>query len=151
MILVTVFLSILNQLEIHLVQNWKKNCHHDHIRFNLKGNRILVFSVWRGKDIVPFTVRSPIKRYWRWRFPIKQPTLIPSPVSRFQFSAETTTMRCIALRENGVCWHHAGGPPETPRTITAPSYYGVERGPLNWAPILPREARLSGSEYIIFW
>ena len=31
MIVVTVFLSILNQMEIHLVENRKENCHHDHI------------------------------------------------------------------------------------------------------------------------
>ena len=34
------FFSILNQMEIHLVhKNWKENCHHDHIPFNVKGNR----------------------------------------------------------------------------------------------------------------
>ena len=38
MIVETVFLSILKQMEFHLVQNWKENCHHDHIPFNLKGN-----------------------------------------------------------------------------------------------------------------
>ena len=46
MIVVTVFLSILNQMEFNLVQNRKENCHHDHIPFNVKGNGILVFSVW---------------------------------------------------------------------------------------------------------
>ena len=46
MIVVTVFLSNLNQMDFHLVQNRKENYHHDHIPFNLKGNRILVFSVW---------------------------------------------------------------------------------------------------------
>ena len=45
MIVVTVFLSILNQMEFYLVQNRKKNCHYDYIPFNLKGNGILVFSV----------------------------------------------------------------------------------------------------------
>ena len=38
--------DFLNQIEFHLVQNWKKNRHHDHIPFNVKGNRILVFSVY---------------------------------------------------------------------------------------------------------
>ena len=28
-----------------LVQNRKENCHHDHIPFNVKGNRNIVFSV----------------------------------------------------------------------------------------------------------
>ena len=45
MIVVTVFLSILNHMKIHLVQNRKDNCHNDHIPFNLKGNRILFLSV----------------------------------------------------------------------------------------------------------
>ena len=38
MIVVTVFLSILSQMEFHLVQNRKENSHHDHIPFILKGN-----------------------------------------------------------------------------------------------------------------
>ena len=46
MIVVTVFLSILNQMEIHLLQNRKENCHHDHIQFNVKGNGNTVFSVY---------------------------------------------------------------------------------------------------------
>ena len=45
MVVVTAFFSILNQMEFHLVQNRKENCHHDHIPFNLKGNRIRVSSV----------------------------------------------------------------------------------------------------------
>ena len=44
----TVFLSILNQMEIYLVQNWKENCPHDHIPCNLKGNKITVFSVYQA-------------------------------------------------------------------------------------------------------
>ena len=39
------FFWILNQIELHLVQNRKENCHHDHIPFNLKGNGNIVFSV----------------------------------------------------------------------------------------------------------
>ena len=46
MIVVTAFFSILNQMEIHLVQNRKDNCHHDHIPFNVKGNGSIVFSVY---------------------------------------------------------------------------------------------------------
>ena len=45
MIVVTVYLSILNQMELRLVQNRKENCHHDHIPFNVKGNGNIVFSV----------------------------------------------------------------------------------------------------------
>ena len=44
MIVVTVFLSILNQMELHLVQNRKENCYHDHIPFNVKGIGNIVFS-----------------------------------------------------------------------------------------------------------
>ena len=43
--MVTVFLSILNQMEFHLVLNRKENCHHDHIPFNGKGIGNIVLSV----------------------------------------------------------------------------------------------------------
>ena len=46
MIVVTVFHSISNQMDFHLVQNRKESCHHDHIPFNVKGNGNIVFSVW---------------------------------------------------------------------------------------------------------
>ena len=46
MIIVTVFLSILNRMEFHLVQNLNENCHHDHIPFNMKGNGKIIFSAW---------------------------------------------------------------------------------------------------------
>jgi len=46
MIVWTFFLSILTQMKIHWVQNWKKNCPYDHIPFNLIGNGILLFSVY---------------------------------------------------------------------------------------------------------
>ena len=45
MIVVTVFLSILSQMEVYLVQNWKENCHHDHIPFNVNRIGNIVFSV----------------------------------------------------------------------------------------------------------
>ena len=61
-IVVTVFLLILNQMKFHLVsvsdlnqmefnlvQNRKENCHHEHIPFNLKGNRNVVFSVYNDR------------------------------------------------------------------------------------------------------
>ena len=44
--MVTVFLSILNQMDFHLVQNRKENCHRDHIPFNVKGIGSIVFSVY---------------------------------------------------------------------------------------------------------
>ena len=43
--MVTVFRSILNQMELHLVQNRKENSHHDYIPFSLKGNGNIVLSV----------------------------------------------------------------------------------------------------------
>ena len=46
MIIVTVFFSIVNQMEFHLVQNRKENCQHDHISFNVKGNGDIVFSMY---------------------------------------------------------------------------------------------------------
>ena len=33
-------------ISLHLVQNRKENCHHDHIQFNVKGNGNIVFSVY---------------------------------------------------------------------------------------------------------
>ena len=48
MIVVTVFLSILNKMEFHMVQNRKENCHHDRIQISVKGNGNLVFSVCSG-------------------------------------------------------------------------------------------------------
>ena len=45
---VTVFLSILSQMEFHLVQNRKEHCHHDYIPFDMKGNKSLVFSSWQN-------------------------------------------------------------------------------------------------------
>ena len=44
MVVVTVFLSILNKMDFHLVQNPKENCPHDLIPCNSKGNGIQVFS-----------------------------------------------------------------------------------------------------------
>ena len=37
------------QMEFHLVQNRKENCHHDHIPFNVKGNGNIVFSLMRKR------------------------------------------------------------------------------------------------------
>ena len=45
MIVVTVFLSILNHMEFHLVKYRKENRHHDHIPFNVKGKENIVFSM----------------------------------------------------------------------------------------------------------
>ena len=76
----TVFLSTLNQMEYHLVQNRKENCPHDHIPFNVKGNGILVFSVysqintfiweyWKARGLSPVGVpargdQNPLINFW---------------------------------------------------------------------------------------
>ena len=52
MMVVTVFLSILNQIEFHLNQNRKENCHYDHIPYNLKGNGNIVFSVYQLRCLI---------------------------------------------------------------------------------------------------
>jgi len=46
MIVETVFLSIFNHMDFHLVQNRKENCHHDHILWNFKENENLFFLVY---------------------------------------------------------------------------------------------------------
>jgi len=45
MIVATVFLSIVNQMEFHLVHNRTENCHHDQIPFNVKEIGNIVLSV----------------------------------------------------------------------------------------------------------
>ena len=40
------FLSILNQMKFHLVQNRKENCHHDYIPFNVKVKYIFFSVHW---------------------------------------------------------------------------------------------------------
>ena len=47
MIVVTVFLLVLSQMEFHFVQNRNENCHHDHISFNVKRNEDIAFSMHR--------------------------------------------------------------------------------------------------------
>ena len=37
-------------MEFHLVQNRKKNRHHDHIPFNVRGNVNVVFSVYKNSQ-----------------------------------------------------------------------------------------------------
>ena len=43
--MVTVFLSILNQMKFHSVQNKMENCRHDYIPLIMKGNGNIVLSV----------------------------------------------------------------------------------------------------------
>ena len=55
--MLTVFLSILNQMEINFVQDRKEKCQHGHIPFNVKGNGNIVFSVYiRDNDRIGFNV-----------------------------------------------------------------------------------------------
>ena len=56
MVVVTVFLSILNQMEFQLVQYQEENCHHDRIPVDLKGSRNL--SIWVYTDMVLSVVTS---------------------------------------------------------------------------------------------
>ena len=44
--MVTVFFSIMNQMDFHLVHNRMESCSNDHMSSNLKENGILVFSVY---------------------------------------------------------------------------------------------------------
>ena len=78
MIVVTVFLSILNQMEIHLVQNRKEICYHDHIPFNVKGNGNIVFLVrqkfcyvlkhWRIEtySLLSYQIDTFFRSYFWW-------------------------------------------------------------------------------------
>ena len=50
----TITLSTMSQMELHLDENQKENCHHDHILFNLKRMEIffsecvqIVFTIFR--------------------------------------------------------------------------------------------------------
>ena len=48
-------------------------------------------------------------------------------------------------------WQSNWGYPETPPTITEPSYWRV-KGTLNWSPIMPRDGSLSNSRCeFFFW
>ena len=47
MIIVTVFLLIMNQMDFCLGYNQKENCHYDHFPYNIKVIRILVIRVQR--------------------------------------------------------------------------------------------------------
>ena len=61
MIVMTVFPSILNQIEFHLVQNRKENCHHDHIPFNVKGIGSIFFSAYTGTPLSEAAIGGPIR------------------------------------------------------------------------------------------
>ena len=49
MIVVTVSLLILNQMDLHLIHNQKENCRNNLIPFNVKGSGNVVFSVYQKK------------------------------------------------------------------------------------------------------
>ena len=79
--------DFLNQMEIHLVKNWKENCDHDHIPFSLKGKGNIVFSVWL----------SEIWRVFRHQF--RAPLI---PLSTIVFCAGVRSFRgCAQL---GYTW-----------------------------------------------
>ena len=52
MIVMTVFLSVLKQMEFHLVQNQEENYHHNHIPFNLNG-------IWKYIFVSEYRSESP--------------------------------------------------------------------------------------------
>ena len=58
---VTVFFSIWNQMDFHLVQIRKENCHHDHIPFNVERKWEYSFLSVRGKIFIRIrnTLLSP--------------------------------------------------------------------------------------------
>ena len=65
------FPSILNQMELHLVQNRKENCHHDLIPFNLKVIRNRIFSVYvednRQSEFPSLGRKKNVDRYLEWK------------------------------------------------------------------------------------
>ena len=75
MIVVTVFLSIFwTKWNSICVQNWKENCHHNHIPFDLKGNGNIVFSVYH-----PHVYSCPrdVPCLGHYRGPIEGPSWTP--------------------------------------------------------------------------
>ena len=80
------FHSILNQMELHLVQNQMKNCHEDLIPFNLKGIRNRVLSVY-----------ELICNSWKWLIKLFFSTV---------FSTETGPMKYSRGGEGGGAASH---------------------------------------------
>ena len=83
---VTVFLSILNQMEFHLVQNRKENSYHDHLPFNVIGSGILVFSVQRSYRLSGGCVLQKLQR--------------ELPRSRGGISAEKFFLKFVTKKKN---------------------------------------------------
>ena len=96
MMMVTVFLSISNQMDFNLVQNRKGNCHHDQIPFNLKGNGKKVFSVcWKNSSYQTYSC----SRDWRLSLgnpggPIGAPLILPPRTSQ-----STIVLRDLRTRD----------------------------------------------------
>ena len=61
----TVLLLTLNQKEFHSVQNQKENRHHDHILFNVKENKNIVFSAIEIENKSVFLLFLPSLVYTR--------------------------------------------------------------------------------------
>ena len=110
MIVVTIFLLILNQIEFHLVQNRKENCHHDHIPFNMKGNGILVFSVFsfcrsyiKAKFIV-YCCETQIDKACNHRR-IVSPMIISPALRRFWITKSTPMKEwayCLSIKSQNI-------------------------------------------------
>ena len=122
MIVVTVFLSILNQMEFHLVQNRKENCNHDHIPFNLKGNGNIVSPL---QDTLPSRrdrIRSCRTMLLNEPLPLLAPPL-PAAKSHIPYPKDS----CFSASW-GINWGSSW-------TIIALSYWGVWGRQLYWHPL----------------
>ena len=67
MIVVTVFLLIMNEMEFRFVYNQKENCQYDHIPFNLEPNGIPFGSKLQGK-LFPRSYPIKFERKWNTSF-----------------------------------------------------------------------------------
>ena len=52
------FISILNQMNFYLAYNWKENCHHNHIPFNLKEFRKVV--ACKSRNVTEYIIEKKI-------------------------------------------------------------------------------------------
>ena len=90
MIVVTVFLPIFNQMELHFVQNREEYFHQDHILFNLKGNENTVFSVYTSSFWKLLTIRRTAIRDARafWYHGSQSGATLTLPVEHAKSSTE---------------------------------------------------------------
>ena len=126
MIVVTVFLSILNQMQYHLVQNLKENYRHDHTPFNVKGNGNIVFSVYfilSSKAQISTNNSCTFGRRMETSYRISDGG---SPLSHWNFCQRRSTPLKV----------HKLGPPIYPLLRPSTHCHGF-RGTLNSSSIIP--------------